>query len=84
MMFKKDKKIANQKAMIENRDKLIKDLQTRIDMLKRTNTDFRCENEEQQELLRTIADLSVTYPLGSEKIVLGKIKELARDYQSKD
>ena len=41
MFTKKDRQIANQKAMIENRNKLIKDLETRNDMLKTTNKDLR-------------------------------------------
>ncbi len=83
-MTKKDREIANQKAMISNRNKLIKDLQARNDMLKESNGDLRYDNEEQESLLRKVADLSVTYPLDSEKLILAKIKELTRDYQSKN
>ncbi len=83
-MTKKDRKIANQEAMIKNRNKLIKDLQSRNEMKSESNRVLRFENEEQESLLRKVADLSVTCPLDSEKIILAKIKELTRDYQSKN
>lgn len=48
------------------------------------NKDLRFENEEIIELLTEIADRAFCCPLDSEKIVLDKIKELVRDYQSKN
>lgn len=83
-MFKKDRKIANQKAMINNRDKMIERLCNEKHELQEENRDLRFENEEQKDLIAEIFDRAVKCPLGSEKIVLGKIKELTRDYQSKN
>ena len=48
------------------------------------NKDLRFENEEIIELLTEIADRAFCCPLDSEKIVLDKIKELVRDYQSEN
>lgn len=81
-MTKKDRKIANQKAMIINRDRLIGDMEEQAKTLHEENKDLRFENEELRELLAEIADRAFSCPLDSEKIVLNKIKELARDYQS--
>ena len=39
---------------------------------------------ELQSLLKEVADRVITCPLDSEKIVLGKIKELVHNYQSKN
>ena len=77
MFTKKDRQIANQKAMIENRDKLIKDLETRNDMLKTANKDLRFENEELLNSMKKILDLSASNTYNNDKIVLSKIKELA-------
>lgn len=77
MFTKKDRKIANQKAMIENRNKLIKDLETRNDMLKTANKDLRFENEELLNTIQKILDLSASNTYNNDKIVLSKIKELA-------
>ena len=81
-MTKKDRKIANQKAMISNRDRLIGDMEEQAKVLHKENKEVRFENEELIELLTEIADRAFSCPLDSEKIVLDKIKELARDYQS--
>lgn len=81
-MTKKDRKIANQKVMISNRDRLIGDMEEQAKTLHEENKDLRFENEELRELLAEIADRAFSCPLDSEKIVLNKIKELARDYQS--
>ena len=77
MFTKKDRQIANQKAMIENRNKLIKDLETRNDMLKTANKDLRFENEELLNSMKKILDLSASNTYNNDKIVLSKIKELA-------
>ena len=45
MFTKKDRQIANQKAMIENRNKLIKDLQEQKDYYKEMSIQQRAENE---------------------------------------
>lgn len=77
MFTKKDRQIANQKAMIENRNKLIKDLETRNNMLKTVNKDLRFENEELLNTIQKILDLSTSNTYNNDKIVLSKIKELA-------
>lgn len=84
LMTKKDRKIANQKARISNRDRLIRDMQEQAKVLHKENKDLRSKNEELVELLNEIADRAFTCPLDSEKIVLDKIKELVRDYQSEN
>ncbi len=42
------------------------------------------ENTKLQKLLKDVADRTIACPVDSEKIVLNKIKELVRDYQSKN
>ncbi len=77
MFTKKDRQIANQKAMIDNRNKLIKDLQSRNDMLKTENKDLRFENEEVLDTIQKILNLSTSNTYNNDKIILSKIKELA-------
>jgi hypothetical protein len=77
MFTKKDRKIANQEAMISNRNKLIKDLETRNNMLKTVNKDLRFENEELLNTIQKILDLSTSNTYNNDKIILSKIKELA-------
>ena len=48
------------------------------------NTILTKENTKLQKLLKDVADRTVACPVGSEKIVLNKIKELVHDYQSKN
>lgn len=48
------------------------------------NTILVKENMKLQDLLKDVADRTIACPLDSEKIVLNKIKELVRDYQSKN
>lgn len=48
------------------------------------NTILVKENMKLQDLLKDVADRTVACPVGSEKIVLNKIKELVHDYQSKN
>ena len=83
-MTNKDRKIANQKAMISNRDRLIGDMEEQAKVLYEENKDLGIKNEEQEELLTEIADRAFSCPLDSEKIVLNKIKELVRNYQSQN
>lgn len=77
MFTKKDRKIANQEAMIDNRNKLIKDLETRNNMLKTANKDLRFENEELLSSMKQILNLSTSNTYNNDKIVLSKVKELA-------
>lgn len=86
---RKDRRIANQKAMIENRDKLIGDLMKAKAELKEENLevhnenkDLRFENEEQKELIERISKLVSCNKYNNEKAILDKMKELVEDYQS--
>lgn len=84
---RKDRKIANQKAMIQNRDILIKDLMKIKTELKEENLavhnenkDLRFENEEQKELIDRISKIATANSYNNEKAILDKIKELVNDY----
>lgn len=86
---RKDRKIANQKAMIKNRDILIKDLMKIKTELKEENLavhnenkELRFENEEQKELMERISKLVSCNKYNNEKVILDKMKELVEDYQS--
>ena len=86
---RKDRKIANQKAMIKNRDKLIEDLMKAKAELKKENLavhnenkDLRFENEEQKEFINRISKIATANSYNNEKAILDKIKELVNDYQS--
>ena len=86
---RKDKRIANQKAMIQNRDILIKDLMKIKTELKEENLavhdenkELRFENEEQKELIERISKLVSCNKYNNEKAILDKMKELVEDYQS--
>lgn len=85
MFTKKDRKIANQKAMIENRDRLINDLSNKKDTLIKENVavyeenkDLRFENDELRDVLKDILKLASGNTYNNDKIVLRKIKELAK------
>lgn len=92
MFTKKDRKIANQKAMIENRDKFIekltKEMQTireKNDELNKENTavykenrDLRFEIDEKDDLLKEILKLAEGNTYNNDKIVLSKIIEVIR------
>lgn len=77
-MFKKDRKIANQKAMIENRDKLIGDLQEQKDYYKQMTREQRERLTKQDEVIESILRLASSNTYNNDKIVLSKIKELAK------
>ena len=47
------------------------------------NTILVKENMKLQDLLKDVADSTIACPVDSEKIVLNKIKELTRNYQTK-
>ena len=89
MLTRKDRKIRNQKTMIENRDTLIADLEKEIKLQKQENIalyeenkDLRFENEEQKELINRIQRLVNSNKYNNEKAYLSKVKELVSDYQS--
>ena len=89
MLTRKDRKIRNQKIMIENRDTLIADLERKSELQKQENIalyeenkDLRFENEEQKELIDRIQRLVNSNKYNNEKAYLSKVKELVSDYQS--
>lgn len=75
MFTRKDRKIRNQKAMIENMDILIKDMEEQTKVLHE-------ENEEQRDLISRIERLVNSNKYNNEKAILSKLKELVSDYQS--
>lgn len=87
MKFKKE----NYKAMIENRNVLIADLQKEIVDFRNENIavheenkELRFENEEQRDLIDRIKKLATSNTYNNEKVILNKIKELISDYQSQN
>lgn len=91
MFTRKDRTIKNQKTMIKNRDILIADLERKIEAQKKENMalyeenkDLRRENEELVELVKRINKLANANKYNNEKAFTSKIKELVRDYQSKN
>lgn len=82
---RKDRRIANQKAMINNRDKLIGDLKTEIDRLNEEHKILCEENKKGNQAIITLEKvykLAVCNKYNNEKVILDKIKELVADYQS--
>lgn len=75
-MFKKDRQIANQKAMIENRDKLIKDLQEQKIYYKEMSSQQRQENDFLRKIILKVEDLTTQNTYNNEQIILRKIKEV--------
>ena len=84
MLTKKDRKILNQKSMIDNRDILIRDMEAQAKVLYEENKNLRFELEESKELVKKIDRLVSSNKYNNEKTCLNKIKELVRDYQSKN
>ncbi len=80
---RKDIQIADQKSKIENHEKYIKDLQTRIKLKKNSNDRLREEKAELRIALKKVADLVFKSPF-SDEMVRAKLKELTRDYQSEN
>lgn len=89
MFTKKDRKIANQKTMIKNRNKLINNQTIKIEQLEQENIavhnenkDLRFEIEEQNDAFKEIIKLTEINTYNNEKAILSKIRELVNDYQS--
>lgn len=76
MFTKKDRKIANQKAMIENRNKLIKDLQEQKDYYKEMSIQQRAENDFLRDILTRVESLVTQNTYDNEKVILRKVKEV--------
>ena len=73
--------LARQVRDLSFENKQLKDLR-KLDV--HNNTILTKENTKLQKLLKDVADRTIACPVNSEKIVLNKIKELVRDYQSKN
>lgn len=91
MLTRKDRKIKNQEAKIENRNILIADLQKKNEELSNENIavyeenkDLRFENEEQRELIDRIKRIATSNAYNNEKVILGKIKELISDAENQN
>lgn len=76
MFTKKDRQIANQKAMIENRNKLIKDLQEQKDYYKEMSIQQRAENDFLRDILTRVESLVTQNTYDNEKVILRKVKEV--------
>lgn len=79
-----------QQSLLDERAKALKEAQDRVEKLtegrkidQHNNEILLKKNNEMFNLLNDIADRTVQCPLGSEKIVLDKIRDLARPYQTK-
>ena len=87
-MFGGNRTMLNKIDRLEKRStelaRQVRDLNLENASIKEENKDLRFEKEESINLLQEIADRAFTCPLDSEKIVLDKIKELVRDYQSEN
>lgn len=57
MFTRKDRKIRNQKAMIENRDILIKDMEEQAEVQNAELRDLRCENSELFDFRTRVIDI---------------------------
>ena len=82
MLFKKDRKIKNQEAMIKNRDILIGDMEKQAEVLNEENKELRFELEKKDILINKLERLVDSNKYSNEKVFTEKIKELVHDYQS--
>lgn len=62
----------------------VRNLNEENNYLHEENKDLRYENEEQEDILKEIKSLTTSNTYNNEKIILAKIKELVRDYQSEN
>ena len=76
MFTKKDRKIANQEAMIKNRNKLIKDLEEQKDYYKEMSIQQRAENDFLRDILTRVESLVTQNTYDNEKVILRKVKEV--------
>lgn len=86
---KKDRKIINQKAMIEDRDKLIDNQAMKIEELEQENIavhnenkDLRFEIEEKDELIKQFEEIAKTQQFGSVINIQNKIKSILETAKS--
>ena len=82
---RKDRRIANYKQMIENRDEVIEKLQGQKDELKAENEILIEENKVGNKAIMLIEEIDKLIrcnKYSNEKVFLNKIKELVTDFQS--
>lgn len=84
MLTRKNRKIKNQEAMIENRNILISDMKKQAEVLYQEKKQLEIEKEEQKELINRIKMLVTSNKYNNEKAVLNKIKELISDYHDQN
>ena len=77
MFTRKDRKIRNQKAMIENRDILIKDMEEQAEVQNAELRDLRNENSELFDFRTRVIDIMTTK--GTIVSKYDKIKELIEE-----
>lgn len=77
MFTRKDRKIRNQKAMIENRDILIKDMEEQAEVQNAELRDLRCENSELFDFRTRV--ISIMNNKGTIVSKHDKIKELIEE-----
>ena len=80
MFTKKDRKIRNQKAMIENRDILIKDMEEQAEVQNAELRDLRYENSELFDFRTRVIDIMTRKGTIVDKY--DKIKELVDNLQT--
>lgn len=79
MFTRKDRKIRNQKVMIENRDILIKDMEEQAEVQNAELRDLRCENSELFDFRTRVIDIMTRKGTIVDKY--DKIKELVDNLQ---
>ena len=82
MFTRKDRKIRNQKAMIENRDILIKDMEEQAEVQNAELRDLRNENSELFDFRTRVIDIMTTK--GTIVSKYDKIKELVDNLQTEN
>lgn len=82
MFTRKDRKIRNQKAMIENRDILIKDMEEQAEVQNAELRDLRYENSELFDFRTRVIDIMTRKGTIVDKY--DKIKELVDNLQTEN
>lgn len=78
----KSKQIANRDKLIDGQRAEIYQWQEENKALYNENKELRFDNEERSELIKRIKDLAESNSYNNEKIILNKIKELVKDFDS--
>lgn len=78
----KSKQIANRDKLIDGQRAEIHQWQEENKALYNENKELRFDNEERSELIKRIKDLAESNSYNNEKIILNKIKELVKDFDS--